>query len=155
LLAAIFAARAAPDFRRRDVRFWKTDFPQIIRVNFLLRFAMRTNRADKPLRHDRLDGRRDDKRLDAHVNQPRERAGRVVRVERAENQVPGERGADGDFRRLGIADFPDHHDVRVLAQNVAQAHRKRQPDVRAHGDLVDAFQLIFHRLFNRNDAPLH
>ena len=51
-----------------------------------------------------------------------------------------------------IADFADHDDVRVLPQNVAQAHRERQPDVRAHGDLVDAFQFVFDRLLNRDDA---
>jgi len=64
----------------------------------------------------------------------------------------GERRADGDFRRLGIANFPDHHDVRVLPQNMTQPHRERQPDVRAHRDLVDALEFVFDRLLDRDDA---
>jgi hypothetical protein len=77
-----------------------------------------------------FDGRRHEERLDAHVNQPRERARRVVRVQRAEHQVTRQRRADGDLRGLLVADFTDHHHVRVLPQDVAQAHREGQPDLR-------------------------
>jgi len=95
---------------------------------------MRTDIADETLRHDGLDGRRHKKRLDAHVNQPRERARRVVRVQRAENQMPGQRRANGDFRRFQIANFTDHDYVRVLPQNMAQSHREGQTDFLFHTD---------------------
>ena len=66
--------------------------------------------------------------------------------------MTGQRRADGNVGRFRIADFPNHHDVRVLAENVAQAHRECEPDVRTHGDLVDAFEFVFDRLLNRDDA---
>ena len=78
--------------------------------------------------------------------------GRIVRVQRAENQVTRQRGANGDFGRFQVANFADHDHVRVLAQNMAQAHREGQPDFRTHRDLVDAFQFVFDRFLNRDDA---
>ncbi len=36
---------------------------------------------------------------------PGESAGRIVGVQRAEDQVAGQRGADGDFRRFEVANF--------------------------------------------------
>ena len=44
---------------------------------------------------------------------------------------------------------PDHDHVRVLAQNVAQTHRKRQPDFRPHGNLIDALEFVFDRFLDR------
>ena len=59
--------------------------------------ALGAERADQPLRHDRLDRAGDQERLDAHVDQAGDRAGGVVGVQRAEDQVAGEGGLDGDF----------------------------------------------------------
>ena len=42
-------------------------------------------------------------RLDAHVQQSRDRAGRVVGVQRREDEVPGERRLGGDAGRLVVA----------------------------------------------------
>ena len=113
---------------------------------------MRTNRADEALRLHGFNGRRDQKRFDAHVRQTRERTRRIVRVQRGENQVTRERRADGDVRRFAVANFADHYDVRILTQNMAQTHCERQADVRTHGDLIDAFKFIFDRFFNGNNA---
>jgi hypothetical protein len=68
--------------------------------------------------------------------------------------MPRERRADGDLRRFQVANLTHHDHVGVLAQDVAQAHRERQPDLRPHGDLIDALEFVFHRLFNRDDALL-
>jgi len=38
--------------------------------------------------------------------------------------MPGKTGLDGDFGRFGIADFTDHNDVGVLAQNRAETPAK-------------------------------
>jgi hypothetical protein len=35
---------------------------------------------------------------------------------------------------------------------MAQTHRERQPDVRTHGDLVDALEFVFDRFLDRDDA---
>jgi hypothetical protein len=50
-------------------------------------------------------------------------------VQRAEDQVAGERRADGDFGGLLVADFADHDDVGVLAQDVAQGRGEGEPDL--------------------------
>ena len=67
--------------------------------------------------------------------------------------MAGERGFDGDFRRLGVADFPDHDDVRILPQNGAQRVGERQADVLFGRHLVDAGNLKFHRVFDGDDVP--
>ena len=47
-------------------------------------------------------------------------AGGVVRVQRGEHLVTGERGLHGDVRGFVVTNFTDHHDVRVLTENGAQ-----------------------------------
>ena len=62
--------------------------------------------------------------------------------------MAGERGLHRNLSGLAVAHFPDHDDVRVLAQDRAQGIGKRQIDLRVHLDLVDAFELVFHRVFD-------
>ena len=54
-------------------------------------------------------------------------AGGVVRVQRREDEVAGERGLDRDLGRLGVADLADHDDVGVLAEDGAQAVANVRP----------------------------
>ena len=77
--------------------------------------------------------------------------GRVVRVERREHQVAGERGVDGDVGRLEVADLADHDHVGVLAHDVPEARRERQPDLRLDVDLVDAAKLVLDRILDGDD----
>ena len=70
-------------------------------------------------------------------------------------RCPRQRGADGDVRRLAIADLADHDDVRVLPQNVPQAVGEAQPDLGFHVDLRNARQPVFDWFLNGDDAPLH
>ena len=115
---------------------------------------MRAERAHQPLGHHRFDRAGDQERLDAHIDQPRVGPGGVVGVQRAEHQVAGERRLDGVLGRFQIADFADQDDVRVVTQNAPQRWRERQPDLRMHLNLVDAFELIFDRVFGRDDLGL-
>ena len=86
---------------------------------------MRANPADQSLRQDSFQRRGNQERLHAHVDQPRDRAGGVVRVQRAENLVARERGANRDLRRLRVANFTHHDHVRILAQNRAQTRWRK------------------------------
>ena len=43
--------------------------------------------------------------LDPHIQEAADHVDHVVGVDRGENQVAGERGLNGDLRRLRVADF--------------------------------------------------
>ena len=111
-------------------------------------------RADFPhqaLRDDGEQVRGHEIRRDAEAEQAVNRRNGVVRVQRAEDEMAGFRRLHGDFGGFGVADFADENDVRVLAQNRAQAARKGQSGARIHLHLIDAFKLVFNRVFNRDD----
>src|ERR1017187_4745595 len=114
-------------------------------------FAMFAKHADETLREDGFERRRDEIRLDAHVHEAGDGAGRVVRVQRGENQVAGERRLHGDLRRFLVADFADENHVRVMTQNRTQPARKREAGLFVDLDLIDALELVFNRVFNRDD----
>ena len=110
--------------------------------------------ADQALGDDQLDGRGHEERFHAHVHQARVGAGGVVGVDGAEDEVAGERGADGDLGGVEVADFTDHDDVGVLAQHVAQGAGEGEADLGAHLHLVDAGHLVFDRVLDRDDAQV-
>ncbi len=127
---------------------------QIVRVRLIRLAAMRAQATHQALGHHRLDRAGHQERLDAHVGQPRIGTGGVVGVQRAEHQVTGQRRLDGVLGRLQVADFTDQHHVRVVTQDAAQRAGERQPDLRMHLNLVDALQLVFHRIFGRDDLDV-
>ena len=131
------------------------DLPQVVAVDLLLLLAVRADGTHQPLGHDGLHRRCHEERLDAHVHQPGESARGVVRMQRAEHQVTGQRSPDGDVGRLAVADLTHHHHVRVLSQDVPQPGGKRQPDVGTHRDLVDALQLVLDRFLDGDDPLMH
>ena len=110
--------------------------------------------ADEALGDDQLDGRGHEEGLHAHVDQARVGAGGVVGVDGAEHEVAGERGADGDLRRVEVADLADHDDVGILPEHVAQGAGEGQADLRAHLHLVDAGHLVLDRVLDRDDAQV-
>src|SRR2546430_1947193 len=65
------------------------------------------------------------------------------------------RRADRDVRGFDVANLTNHHNVRVLPQNVTETFGKGQIDLRLNVDLGHARQPIFHRLFDGDDAPLN
>ena len=65
--------------------------------------------------------------------------------------MASQRGLNGDLRCLGVADFADHDFIGVVAQDGAQAPRKRQALLFVDRNLRDALQLILDRVFNRDD----
>ncbi len=66
--------------------------------------------------------------------------------------MAGHGGADGDLGGLEVADFADHDDVRILAQDGAQAVGEGEADLGFHIDLRYAGKPVFHRFFDRDDA---
>ncbi len=70
----------------------------IVGADFGFFAALGADAADQSLGQNRFDRGGDHERLDAHVFQPRDRARRVVGVQRAEDQVAGQRRLDRRFR---------------------------------------------------------
>ena len=112
---------------------------------------MRTEATHQTLSHHRFHGAGDQERLDSHIGQPGIRARGVVRVQRAEHQVTGQRRLNGVLGRLQVADFADQHHVRVMTQNGPQRTGERQPDLGMDLNLIDAGQLVFDRVFRGDD----
>jgi hypothetical protein len=116
--------------------------------------ALRAEAADEALGDDQLDGRGHEEGLDAHVDEARDGAGRVVGVDGGEDEVAGERGADGDLGGVLVADFADHDDVGILAEHVAERAGEGEADLGPHLHLVDAGHLVFDRVLDRDDAQV-
>src|SRR5580704_15823876 len=68
--------------------------------------------------------------------------------------MPGQRRLHGDQRRFGVANFTDHHDVRVLAQERPQTGGERQSDFRMDLHLVDTLNVVLDGVFDRHDLRL-
>jgi hypothetical protein len=114
--------------------------------------ALRAEPAHQALGRDADHRRGDEEGFDAHVEKARDGAERIVGMQGAEDQVAGQRRLDGDLRGLGVADLADHDDIRVLAQDRAQAAGERQLDLGVHLDLANAAQLVLDRILDRDDV---
>ena len=68
--------------------------------------------------------------------------------------MAGERRVDRDLGGLEVANFADHHDVRRLPEHGAEGGGERHPDVVPHRHLVDAVELVFHRVLDRDDLAV-
>ena len=79
----------------------------------------------------------------------------IDRVQGAEDQMAGFRGAQGDFHRVAIAHFADENDLGRLAQRGAQAVDVRI-EINAQFTLVERRPIvrmnIFHRVFQSDDV---
>ena len=71
-----------------------------------------------------------------------------------ENEVTGERGLNGNLRRLKVACLAYHNTIRVLAQERSQGSRKGQTDGFVHRQLHDAFQIVFDGLLRSNQLRI-
>ena len=92
--------------------------------------------------------------LHAHVDQARQRARRIVGMQRGQHEVARLCGLDRDLRGFQVADLTDHDHVRILAQECFQRRCEGQADLRVHVDLVDAGQVDLRRVFRGRNVPV-
>ena len=123
--------------------------------HFQFFLAIHADAPHQALRANQVDGSRDQKGLYAHVHQTADGRGRIVRVQRREHQVPGQRRLYPDFRRLEVANLSHQDDVGVLPEEGAQRRREVQPDLLLHLHLVDPRQLELHGVLRGHDVRLH
>ncbi len=79
---------------------------------------------------------------------------RVVRVQRREDEVAGERGLDRDLGGLDVADLADHHHVGVRAEDRAERRGEREAGANVDLDLVHAREAVLDRVLDRDDVDL-
>ncbi len=75
-------------------------------------------------------------------------------MERAQHQVAGQRGLNGDLGRFPVSHLANHHDIRIMAQHTPERARERQPDGRVDLRLADAPDFVFDRILDRDDLTL-
>ena len=110
--------------------------------------------AGQSLCDDAVDRRREHERLDAHVDQPRDCAGGVARVQRGHHEVPSEGCLDRDLSGLRITNLADHDHVRVGTKHRAQAVGEGNTGLDRHLHLLDARDRGLDRILDREDAAL-
>src|SRR5262249_2669552 len=118
--ASLVAAEAAVGAARPPVEdeaggYRLEELVQRRRRRFVFLAAAQADPAHEPLRYHPDEGGGDERRLDPQIEKTRQGGDGAVGVERAEEQMAGLGGAEGDLRRLLIADLPDHDDLRVVA----------------------------------------
>ena len=112
------------------------------------------NAPHQPLGQDRLDRGGDQKRRYAHVAQAGDRAGRVVRVQRAEHHMTGQRRLYRDLGRFDVANLAHQDPVRILPQDGPQALGERVADRGVDRHLHDAVDVVLDRVFGRDQLVL-
>ena len=108
-----------------------------------------TEHPHQPLRHDTDKTGGDQERLDAHVHQTGNGTHGGIGVQGGQHQVPGQTCLNGNLRSFQIPDFPDHHHIRILAQNGSQAPSKGHIHFRVHLGLTNARQVVLDRILDR------
>ena len=96
----------------------------------------------------------DQVRRHAEVEQPRHRGRRVVRVQRRQHEVAGQRRLHRHVGGVAVADLADHDDVRILPQQRAHAGREIDADARLHLHLVERGLDHLDRVLDRADVDL-
>ena len=86
--------------------------------------------------------------------QPGQRFDRRIRVQRAEQQVSGLRGAKRHFGGLLVANLAHHDDFRVVPEERAQVGREGIADLGVDFRLTEAFVDVFNRVLGSEDADL-
>ena len=76
-------------------------------------------------------------------------------MEGRENKVAGKRHFYGDVRGFLVADLADKHDIGVLPQNRTQRIGEGEAYFAVCLDLRYAFDMKFHRVFDRYHVPGH
>ena len=115
---------------------------------------MRTQPPDQSLAQDAVHGRGDEVILQPHIQQPGHATRRVVGVQGRQDQMPGQRGLHGDARGFDIAHLTDHDHVRILTDDGAERLGEGQANLGFGLNLIDAHQLIFHRVFHGDDLAV-
>ncbi len=113
--------------------------------------ALGADAPDEALGHGSDEGGGDEEGFDAHVHEAHGGGGGVVGVEGGEDEVAGHGGLGGGGGGFEVADFADHDDVGVMAEDGAEALLEGHADLVMDGDLVDALEVVLDGVLDGDD----
>ena len=113
-----------------------------------------TDLSNQSLSDDRFDGRGQQEAFHAEVGESQHGAGCVIGMQRREHEVTGQRCLNRDLRGLEVSNLTDEDDVGVLTQERTQQRREGQILIGVHLALDEAVDVVFHRVFGRQDLGL-
>ena len=108
----------------------------------------------QPLGDDAPQGARNQIGLHADVQQAVDGGGGVAGVDGGEDQVAGDGGPHGDAGGLAVPDLAHGDDVRVLAEDGAQALGEGHARLLVDLHLADAVQVVLHRVLQGDQIHL-
>jgi len=115
--------------------------------------AHRTESPHQSLGDDTPEGRGDLVSLHSHVRQAGHAVGCIVRMQRRENEMAGERGLDRDLGGFAIPDLAHEHHVGVLPEDGSQGGGEGQPGAFVGLDLHDVGpEPVLDRVLDRDDV---
>ncbi len=114
--------------------------------------ALAADAAREALGGNEVDGGGDQERLDPHVEETVDGRWGVVRMQRREDQVAGERRLHADLGGLEVTDLTYHDHVRVLAQEGPERCCEVEADILVHLHLVDPGEVELDRVFSGGDV---
>src|SRR6266568_7751013 len=117
--------------------------------------AVSTDAAQQPLPKDGLQSGRNKEWFRAHVDQTRDRARRIIGVERSKNQMARKRRLNCNLSRLQITRFSNHDAIRILPQEVAQNSSKGQADAFIHRHLHDSLKIVLNGLLSSDQLRIN
>src|SRR3954469_17126390 len=119
---------------------------------FIGNSAVRAVLADQSKTKHSGNARGEKKRLDLHIDQAGKNAGSASAVNRADHQVAGEAGLNGNRGRFRISNLTDHDHLRVLPHQRTQCDRVRELFRAVDLRLADHREMKLDRVFYRADA---
>ena len=108
--------------------------------------AMGADAAHQALGEDAQHSRSHEEARHAQVDQACDGSGRIIGVERAEDEVARLGRLDGDPGRFGVADLAHEDHVGILAQDGAQRLGEAEPRLLEDLHLVRSAQTVFDRV---------
>ena len=119
-----------------------------------LRLAVGAEGAHQPLRHHAQHRRPNHVGGDAQIQQAGDGGRGIAGVQGGKHQMAGQGRLHGHFRGLQIADFADHQNIRVLAQQGRDGGGEVEADAGLHLQLIERRLDHLDGVFNGADIHL-
>ena len=116
--------------------------------------TFRAHAPDQSLCDGAAEAGGDGRVVESEIQQSRDRAHRVVRMQRRQHEMARQRGLRRHVRGFGVANLAHEDHVGILTEYRAQRGRERHVAFRFHLHLRDSRQLVFHRVLDRHDVGL-